>query len=148
MPWYLYLALQQLFATRQRLFFTAISVLSVALGVTVLLVVLSVMGGFEVKIGEMTQDISGDIQVRSEQIVADPAALRKVVEQVPGVVASTPYAAGFVMVMRDKFPAPAAIVSAACSGAESSWPMAAAMPPCARPSAPRCRSTRRTCFSS
>lgn len=109
MPWYLYLALRQLFATRQRLFFTAISVLSVALGVTVLLVVLSVMGGFEVKIGEMTQDISGDIQVRSEQIVADPAALRKVVEQVPGVVASTPYAAGFVMVMRDKYPAPAAI---------------------------------------
>ena len=109
MPWYLYLALQQLFATRQRLFFTAISVLSVALGVTVLLVVLGVMGGFETKIGEMTQDTQGDIQIRSEQTITNPAALRTVVEKVPGVVASTPFAAGFVMVMRDNFPAPAAI---------------------------------------
>ena len=33
MPWYLYLALKQLFTGGQRKFFTAISVLSVALGV-------------------------------------------------------------------------------------------------------------------
>ena len=48
MPWPLYLALKQLFPTGQRFpFFTAISVLGVALGVAVLVVVMSVMDGFE-----------------------------------------------------------------------------------------------------
>ena len=47
MPWYLYLALKQLFPSGRRLpFFTLICVLSVALGVGLLVVVLSVMGGF------------------------------------------------------------------------------------------------------
>jgi lipoprotein-releasing system permease protein len=127
-PWYLYLALRQLFATRQRLFFTAISVLSVALGVMVLLVVLGVMGGFEVKIGEMTQDTQGDIQVRSEQIIADPGALQRVVAKVPGVVASTPFAAGFVMVMRDNFPAPAAIEGVDLDSVEQVVPLAKYIP--------------------
>jgi len=46
MPWYLYLAFKQLFPTGRRFpFFTAISVVSVALGVTLLIVVLGVMGG-------------------------------------------------------------------------------------------------------
>jgi lipoprotein-releasing system permease protein len=46
-PWYLHLALRQLFPTGRRFpFFTLISVLGVALGVAVLLVVMSVMSGF------------------------------------------------------------------------------------------------------
>ncbi len=47
MPWFLYLALKQLFPTGRRFpFFTAISVTGVALGVAVLVIVTSVMGGF------------------------------------------------------------------------------------------------------
>ena len=47
MPWYFYLALKQLFPTgRWFPFFTAISVMGVALGVMVLVIVTSVMGGF------------------------------------------------------------------------------------------------------
>ncbi len=45
MPWSLYLALKQLFPTGRRFpFFTAISVLGVALGVALLVVTTSVMG--------------------------------------------------------------------------------------------------------
>ena len=66
MPWYLYLALKQLFPSGRRLsFFTAISVLSVALGVALLIVVLSVMGGFGFEIRHMIVDTQGDVQVRS-----------------------------------------------------------------------------------
>ena len=47
MPWYVHLALKQLFPAGPRFpFFTAISVLGVALGVALLIVVTSVMGGF------------------------------------------------------------------------------------------------------
>ena len=46
MPWYVHLALKQLFPAGRRFpFFTAISVLGVALGVALLIVVTSVMAG-------------------------------------------------------------------------------------------------------
>ena len=62
MPWYLYLALKQLFPSgRWFSFFTAISVLSVSLGVALLIVVLSVMGGFAYEIHEMIRDTQGDV---------------------------------------------------------------------------------------
>lgn len=99
MPWYVYLALKQLYSTWQRFFFTGISVLSVALGVWLLLVVLSVMGGFSEKIGEMTQDTAGDIQITAEATIPDPASLQRVVDAVPGVVASAPFAQGFVVIL-------------------------------------------------
>jgi len=110
-PWYLYLALKQLFATRQRFFFTAISIVSVGLGVALLLIVLGVMEGFQYKIGEVTQETQGDIQVRPEggSIIANPAELQSVVAKIPGVMASTPFGVGFVMLLRDNFPAFAAI---------------------------------------
>ena len=37
MPWFLYLALKQLFSSGQRLFFTLVSTVSVALGVGLLI---------------------------------------------------------------------------------------------------------------
>jgi lipoprotein-releasing system permease protein len=97
MPWYLYVALKQLFATGQRIFFTAISVVSVALGVALLLIVLSVMGGFGFKIREMIVDTQGDVQVRASTYIEDAAAVQRVIGRVPGVVATTPFAQGFVM---------------------------------------------------
>ena len=54
MPWYLYLAIKQLFPTGRRFpFFTAISVAGVTLGVALLVVVMSVMGGFGYEIHRM-----------------------------------------------------------------------------------------------
>jgi lipoprotein-releasing system permease protein len=106
MPWYIYLALKQLFPTGRRFpFFTAISVLGVALGVAVLVVVTSVMSGFEWGIREMMVDTEGEVQVRSQALLNNlPAVLQKI-RETPGVAAATPFAAGPVMVIADNRPA-------------------------------------------
>jgi lipoprotein-releasing system permease protein len=99
MPWYLYLALRQLFPTGRRFpFFTAISILGVSLGVAVLIICSSVMGGFGYKIREMTVDTQGDVQIRGEGVlIDDPAAVQARLMKIPGVVATTPFAEGVVM---------------------------------------------------
>ncbi len=99
MPWYLHLALRQLFPTGRRFpFFTLISVLGVALGVALLLVVMSVMGGFAFEIRHMIVDTEGEIQVKAAGPVSDYPAVVRRVESVPGVAAATPYALDAVMV--------------------------------------------------
>ncbi len=99
MPWFLYLALRQLFPTGKKFpFFTAISVVGVALGVGLLVIVMSVMGGFHYEIEQMITNTEGEVQVKSSGLIADyPSVVRKV-EAVPGVEAATPYAAGAVMI--------------------------------------------------
>ncbi len=106
MPWYLYLALKQLFPTGRRFpFFTAISVLGVALGVAVLIISSSVMGGFGNQIKKMTVDTQGDVQIRGEGIaIADPAALQARLMKIPGVVATTPFAEGLVGMIYESKP--------------------------------------------
>jgi len=104
-PWYLYLALRQLFPTGKRFpFFTAISILGVSLGVAVLIVSTSVMGGFGHKVREMTVDTQGDVQVRAEGLMADAAGVQKILRGIPGVVASTPFAEGPVAIIYDRKP--------------------------------------------
>ncbi len=99
MPWYLYLALKQLFPTGRRFpFFTFISIVGVALGVALLVVVTSVMGGFGHEIRRMIVDTEGEIQIKANGYINDYAGLIKSVEAVPGVVAATPYAAGALMI--------------------------------------------------
>jgi lipoprotein-releasing system permease protein len=99
MPWFLYLALKQLFPGGKRFpFFTAISVFGVSLGVMVLIVTRSVMGGFHYDIQQMIVDSQGEVQVQSQGLLANYPAVVKRVEQVPGVVAATPYALAAVMV--------------------------------------------------
>ena len=106
MPWYLYLALKQLFPTGRRFpFFTAISVLSVALGVALLVVVLGVMGGFGYQIRRMIVDTEGEIQIKARGLVADSRSVVKRVEAVPGVAGASPYAAGILMVQYQNKPA-------------------------------------------
>ncbi len=99
MPWYLHLALRQLFPTGRRFpFFTLISVLGVALGVTVLVVVMSIMGGFAYEIRHLIVDTEGEVQIVARGPVSDYASVVKRVESVPGVAAATPYARDAVMV--------------------------------------------------
>lgn len=98
MPWYLYLALKQLFPTGKRLtFFTVISVLGVAAGVWLLVVVTGVMGGFGYKYRGLIVETQGDVQVQAHTLVEQPAKVMKHLSSLPGVEASTPYAQGIVM---------------------------------------------------
>ncbi|HVU23906.1 MAG TPA: ABC transporter permease [Opitutus sp.] len=106
MPWYLYLALKQLFPTGRRFpFFTLISVLGVTLGVWLLVVVTSVMGGFGYEIRRMIVETEGEIQIKARTTIADYRDVMKRVEAVPGVAGATPYAAGAVMVQFENKPA-------------------------------------------
>ena len=100
MPWYLHLALRQLFPTGRKFpFFTLISTLGVALGVGLLVVVMGVMGGFEYQIRHIIVDTEGEVQVVARSSIADyPAVVRKI-EAVPGVVAATPFAGDPVLIM-------------------------------------------------
>jgi lipoprotein-releasing system permease protein len=106
MPWYFYLALKQLFPTgRWFPFFTAISVMGVSLGVMVLVIVTSVMGGFGYELRRMIVQTEGEIQVKSQSLIEDSAQLVRKVREVPGVAAASPYVAGPVLVLSSGHPA-------------------------------------------
>src|SRR5688500_764279 len=99
MPWYFYLALKQLFPTGKRFpFFTAISVLGVTLGVWLLVVVTSVMGGFGHEMRRVIVQTEGEIQIKAESAITNYRDVLKRVKAVPGVAGATPYAAGALMV--------------------------------------------------
>lgn len=107
MPWSLYLALKQLFPSGKRFpFFTAISVLGVALGVMLLIVSISVMGGFGREIRRMIIDTQGDVQIRGQgTTINNVPALLDELKTVPEVVAATPFAEGVVLLEHDRRPA-------------------------------------------
>jgi lipoprotein-releasing system permease protein len=106
MPWYFYLALKQLFPSGRKFpFFTAISVMGVALGVGVLVIVTSVMGGFGYELRRMIVQTDGEVQVKSRAIMDDAPGLLRKVRATPGVVGATPYVAGPVMVLANGHPA-------------------------------------------
>lgn len=110
MPWPIYLAFKQLFPTGRVSFFTLISVVGVALGVALMLVTTSVMGGFGHKIQRMIIDTQGEIQVRGAAPLLKPQAaeVEKVLAASPDVAAFAPYAAGVIMLeagSRPAFPA-------------------------------------------
>lgn len=102
MPWPVYLALKQLFPSGRRFpFFTAISVMGVALGVWVLVIATSVMGGFGFELRKIIVQMEGEIQVKpvSSTPVTDVAGTIKRVRAVEGVEAASPYVTGPVMVL-------------------------------------------------
>jgi lipoprotein-releasing system permease protein len=106
MPWYFYLALKQLFPTgRWFPFFTAISVMGVSLGVMVLVIVTSVMGGFGYELRRMIVQTDGEVQVKARAMIDDVPGVLAKVRATPGVAAATPYVAGPVMVLANGRPA-------------------------------------------
>ncbi len=109
MPWYFYLALKQLFPTGRFSFFTAISILGVALGVMLLVLSTSVMGGFGHQIRKMIVETQGDVQVRASGLIDHPEELQDRLKKVPGVVATTPFAEGVVLLQHQGRPAYPAI---------------------------------------
>lgn len=67
MPWFLFYALKQLFPTRKYIsFFSLISIIGVSLGVSVLIIVQSVMNGFGQNIRQHLAQTYGDINLSSE----------------------------------------------------------------------------------
>lgn len=108
MPWYLYLALKQLFPSGRRLaFFTLASVAGVMLGVAVLIIVLSVMNGFGDEIRGKIVETNGHVRVENGGIMYDQAEVMKKIAAQPEAAAVAPYAQGMVMLQagnRPSFP--------------------------------------------
>lgn len=107
MPWPIYLALKQLFPTGRVSFFTLISIVGVGLGVALMLVSTSVMGGFGHQIQRMIIDTQGEVQVRARGVL-DPklaAATEDALKKQSGVVSFAPFAAGVVMLEFERRPA-------------------------------------------
>ena len=105
MPWFFYLALKQLFPTGRFPFFTAISIVGVALGVWVLVVVTSVMGGFGYELRKMIVQTEGEVQVKAQAPIADVAGIMQRIKATPGVAAATPFVTGPVAVLAGPRPA-------------------------------------------
>jgi lipoprotein-releasing system permease protein len=105
MPWPVYLALKQLFPTGRVSFFTLVSVVGVGLGVALMLVSTSVMGGFGHQIERMIIDTQGEVQVRAYGLLVPDEAFEKKIASVPGVAAFAPFAQGIVMIDHANHPA-------------------------------------------
>ncbi len=99
MPWPVYLALKQLFPTGRVSFFTVIATIGITLGVTIMLMVTSIMGGFGYQAGRMIIDTQGEIQIRARAPIGPPVtnAVATALSQSPEVVAFAPQASGVVM---------------------------------------------------
>jgi lipoprotein-releasing system permease protein len=106
MPWYLYLALKQLFPSGRRVaFFTLASVAGVMLGVAVLIIVLSVMNGFGDEIRTKIIETNGHVRVENGGIMYDQDAVMAKIRSLPEVAAVAPYARGMVMLQLANRPA-------------------------------------------
>lgn len=105
MPWYLYLALKQLFPSGKRISFsTAVSIGGVLLGVMLLIIVLSVMNGFGNELRSKTVDVSGHIRVEAEGLMSSPDPTLKTIRAMPEVQAASAYAQGVVMLQYQNKP--------------------------------------------
>ena len=107
LPWYMYLALRQLAPSGRRLgsVFFLLSVLGVALGVAVLVIVQSVMGGFGQVHRERIIDTSGHLDITEGGYPFQGGyQLAESVRERPDVQQVTPYARGFVMARSGNVP--------------------------------------------
>lgn len=105
MSWPVYLALKQLFPTGRVSFFTLISVAGVALGVALMLLTTSIMGGFGYQIRRMIIDTQGEIIVRGREPIGKTETVERALAAEPRVAASAPFAQGVVMLEFQRRPA-------------------------------------------
>jgi lipoprotein-releasing system permease protein len=77
---------------------TLISVIGVMLGVTVLILVIAVMTGFDRELRQKVIDFDAHILVTSEDVFRDWRALKAKIDKTPGVVATAPFVQGPVIV--------------------------------------------------
>ncbi len=76
---------------------TLISVLGVTLGIAVLIVVISVMTGFDLELRSKVLGFDPHIEVTNGSLLDDWRAVQTQVDKTPGVVASSPYVMGPVL---------------------------------------------------
>lgn len=99
LPFSLFLALRYLKPKRTFVsIITLISVLGVMLGVTVLILVISVMTGFDRELRQKVIDFDAHILVSTEDIMHDWRDLTVKIRNTPDVVATAPYVQGPVIV--------------------------------------------------
>src|SRR5437899_948162 len=99
LPFSLFLALRYLKPKRTFLsIITLISILGVMLGVTVLILVISVMTGFDRELRQKVIDFDAHILVSTEDVLRDWRTLETKIDKTPGVVATAPYIQGPVIV--------------------------------------------------
>ncbi len=106
LPFELFISLRYLKAKRKQSFISIITLISiggVALGVTALIVVLSVMNGFQQDLKSKILGINSNVILTNYQNwVSNYGHTAKEMEKVPGVVAATPFIYSQVMVRSDK----------------------------------------------
>src|SRR4029077_991879 len=99
LPFSLFLALRYLKPKRTSIsIITLISVLGVMLGITVLVVVISVMTGFDHELRRKILGFDPHIVVTNESVLTDWRALEVKINHTPGVIASAPFVQGPVIV--------------------------------------------------
>ncbi len=99
LPFSLFLALRYLKPKRTFLsIITLISIIGVMLGVTVLILVIAVMTGFDRELRQKVIDFDAHILVTSDDILHDWRGLKQKIDNVPGVVATAPFVQGPVIV--------------------------------------------------
>ncbi|MBI5341968.1 MAG: lipoprotein-releasing ABC transporter permease subunit [Deltaproteobacteria bacterium] len=90
-----YIALKYLLAKRKQTFISIITIISVAgvtVGVTALIIVLSVMSGFEKELKDRILGATAHVHVTSlDGSIADPFPLAGRIREVPGVSGASPY---------------------------------------------------------
>ncbi len=106
LPFSLFLALRYLKPKRTFVsIITLISVLGVTLGVTVLILVISVMTGFDRELRQKVIDFDAHILVTTEDVLRDWRDLTVKIRNTEGVVATAPYVQGPVIVEFENRPA-------------------------------------------
>ena len=100
MPWYLHIALRHLFPQGKRFpFFTFMSITGVALGVALLIIVISVFNGFGFELRSKIADTYGDLRVTNAGILFDTDGLSDRLKARETILEATPYAHGVVMLL-------------------------------------------------
>jgi lipoprotein-releasing system permease protein len=103
LPFSLFLALHYMRPKRTFLsVVTVISVIGVMLGVAVLVIVLSVMSGFDEMWREKILSFNAHITVEDADTIRDPDALIEQIEQVPGVTGAAPFVQGLAFIVKDE----------------------------------------------
>ncbi|MDR0417966.1 MAG: ABC transporter permease [Puniceicoccales bacterium] len=106
MNWSTYLALKNLFPSGRKFsFFTAMSITGVTLGVAVLVVVQSVMNGFQTEIRRNLIRMQGEIRVERPGLIEDLAEFEKKMQKFNEIEAIAPYGCGVVMLIHGNQPA-------------------------------------------
>ncbi len=106
MPWPIYLALKQLFPSGKRIsLFFVMSVCGVMLGVMLLVIVESVMGGFGETYRKKIVDTSGHLQIKTNGVMYDADTVLNLLSRQPEIKGAAPFAGGVVMLQNGSHPA-------------------------------------------